>query len=560
MKRSSWAALLAVSFLAAGVATWPLLRHIDESVPQGTELMGTPTLHGLWSLWWAADRTAHGFKDFWNAPIFFPQRGSFTFSEPMALLGAASTPLWLSGLPPAVCYNVVLLAVLALNGVAAGRLALALGADRQAAILGAVLATTLPAVAKLTGVLTVLAFFGLLVAVEGLARFGKSGSWGAAAGAAAGFSVQCLSSEQIALMGIPLLAAAGIAALAEQGFAQLSARRLFLSFGLAGIIVLLVLLPAFQAHRELGFGRSLQEVAAGSARSRDFFTRPFSSLVGIPARESLERDTSGLFPGILLLVLGACGALSSLRSRRPLWPLLLVSVALLEAGMSLGLNVGVLGGKPFGWLRASVPGFSELRSPFRAVIITQAILAVLAALGLSALLRQFPGSLWRAMILSLGVLGAIENLCVPVLLLPVPLSANTGWSLWLREQPAGTAIVHLPFPHGDRAAAFEVETWRMFRQLDHRKPMLNGYSGYFPPVYDRFRKLIGEGLPDYRSLCALNKEAGINAVVIDRNWQLPNAGFLDDRDARRLLALAYQDEEVKIYRLAPPASDCIVVR
>jgi hypothetical protein len=552
----SGALLLAASLLAAVAATWPLALSPGGTVPQGTELTATPTLHDLWTLWWVAERAAHGFRDFWNAPIFHPQQGALAFSDPLILLGLASSPLWWSGLPPAICYNATLIAVLTLNGVCSGRLVLALGGGRLAAALGAVLATALPFAAKMAGVLTVLPWFGLLLAVEGLVRFASRGSLGAAGLAAAGFLIQCLASEQLALLGAPLVLLAALAALAEQGFSRLPVRRLALAFALAAGLALAVLLPVVREHRAPGFRRSESVVSLGSARPADFLTRPFTSPYSIPPREPLDRDTGGLFPGFILLALGGAGALDGLRSRRR-WTLVLIVAAAAAAALALGLNAQLWGWKPFAALRAVVPGLAALRSPFRSAAVFQAVLAVLAALGIDAAARRSRGRAVKAAVVCLAALAAIENLCLPARLLPVPASPRTAWSAWLRSQPRGTTVVaHVPFPAGNATAAFETEAWRMFRQIDHRTPMLNGYAAYFPPLYDAMQRLLREEFPSYRSLCALHELAGADTLVVDRRWLEDNASRFADREVRRLLLPAYSDAEAAIFRLRPSPSDC----
>jgi len=551
--RSS-ALLLAAALLAALAATWPLVLAPGSAIPRGTELTGTPMLHDLWSLWWTADRAAHGFQGIWNAPIFFPQQGAFTFSDPKLLLGVASAPLWALGLPPALCYNFVLVAVLALNGLAAGRLALALGAGRPAAAIGSVLAAALPFTAKMSGVLTVLSFFGLLFAVEGLVRFSGSGSWRTAFQAVCGFAVQCLSAEQIALLGAPLLLLASWAALAGRGFTRAATLRLALAAALALALVLAVLAPTLRVHRELGFARSESAVSLGSATIGDFFTRPLGASVGIPPRESLERDPSGLFPGVLLLLLAAAGALDGF-GRRSRWTLVLVVAAGAAAVVALGLNVNLFGWRPFAWLRAGIPWFSELRSPFRSATVVQALLAVLAALGIEAAGRRCRGPAWRSAILGLGLLGAAENLSVPAALFPIPATPGTAWTAWLRSQPRGGAAVHLPLPGGGSVAAFEIETWRMFRQIDHRVPLLNGYAAYFPAGYEELQKLLGAA-PTYSALCALSKTAGVTTVIVDRQSTLSQRLF-EDPEVHRLLTPAFRDDAVLIFRLVPSGADCI---
>ena len=76
-----------------------------------------------------ACRTA--FTGLWNAPIFHPLEGTFTFSEPMLLQGVTLSPLWWMGAPPAAIYNLAILLTLVCNGLATRSLARALGAPRR---------------------------------------------------------------------------------------------------------------------------------------------------------------------------------------------------------------------------------------------------------------------------------------------------------------------------------------------------------------------------------------------------------------------------------------------
>jgi hypothetical protein len=60
----------------------------------------------------------------------------------------------------------------------------------------------------------------------------------------------------------------------------------------------------------------------------------------------------------------------------------------------MSLNLSILGWPPFAALRA-LPGFDELRSPFRFAIIMQVLLAALATLALSYLLTSLRQRWWR---------------------------------------------------------------------------------------------------------------------------------------------------------------------
>src|SRR5215207_9025081 len=100
---------LVASLVAAIAVTWPLALHLTTAVPLGTEREATVPLFNLWTLWWTADRAAHAFAGYWDAPIFQPTPGAFTFSEPQTLTDLLVAPLWGLGVPPALVYNVALL-------------------------------------------------------------------------------------------------------------------------------------------------------------------------------------------------------------------------------------------------------------------------------------------------------------------------------------------------------------------------------------------------------------------------------------------------------------------
>ncbi|HEY4590761.1 MAG TPA: hypothetical protein VIJ61_00040, partial [Thermoanaerobaculia bacterium] len=263
----------ALCLLAAIVATWPLLPAIAGALPLGTEHEATVPLFNLWSLWWDADRVPHGLLGLWNAPIFHPLEGTFTFSEPMLLQGVTLSPLWWMGAPPAAIYNLAILLTLACNGLATGSLARALGAPRGAALLAALAGVTLPYTAKVLGVLPVLPLFGTIWALAALIRFGKEGGWRPAALAVLAFAAQLLAGEQMALLSLPFLLLAGLAALAEQRFRA----RPIVTLGALALLGALVLSPIVRTvssfHEKYGFTRSEEVVAALSARPQDFTTR-----------------------------------------------------------------------------------------------------------------------------------------------------------------------------------------------------------------------------------------------------------------------------------------------
>jgi hypothetical protein len=543
--------------LVAIVATWPLLPSLAGALPLGTEHEATVPLFNLWTLWWDADRVPHGFRGLWTAPIFHPLEGTFTFSEPMLLQGVTLSPLWWMGAPPAAIYNLAILFTLACNGLATRSLARALGASREAALLAALAGVTLPYTAKVLGVLPVLPLFGTIWALAALVRFGEKGGWRPAALAALSFAAQLLAGQQMALLSLPFLLLAGLAALAEQRFRV----RSIATLGALAILGALVLSPiartASSFHEKYGFTRSEEVVAALSAQARDFTTRPGSSRLAFPPREdTYTGDTGGLFPGFLLLGLGAAGAWIGWRQgERRIWVVCLLVCVAVGGLLALGLNLRIGDWRPFASLREVVPGLRTLRSPFRAVAISQALLAALAALAL-ARLASWRGKTGRILALALGVLAATENLASPGVLVSTPTTPRTAWTSWLREQPGNLIVVHVPLPRGLHVSDYEIETWRMFAQIDHHRPMQNGYSGYFPSGYGTYQVDMDQNFPSDRLLCMMAFGFGVNTLVLDRPYLEERRALFESESLRGFFAPGYSDSKVVIVRLSPPPEAC----
>ena len=543
--------------LTAAVATWPLLPSLASALPLGTEHEATVPLFNLWSLWWDADRVTHGFQGLWKAPIFHPLEGTFTFSEPMLLQGAALSPVWWTGAPPALIYNLAILFTLACNGLATRSLARALGAPRNAALLAALAGVTLPYTAKVLGVLPVLPLFGTIWALAALVRFGKEGGWRPAALAVVSFAAQFLAGQQMAFLSFPFLFLAGIAALAEQKFRI----RSIATLGALAILGALVLSPiastASSFHEKYGFTRSERVVAGLSAQPRDFATRPGSSRLAFPPREDTYRgDTGGLFPGFLLLGLGVAGAWVGWRQgERRIWIGCLLACAVGGVLLALGLNLRIGDWRPFASLREVVPGLRSLRSPFRAAAISQAMLAALAALALTRL-ASWRGNAGRILALVLGILTAAENLASPGNLAPTPADPRTAWTKWLRDQPGKLVVAHVPLPTGLHVSDYEVETWRMFAQMDHRRPLMNGYSGYFPSGYDMFQADMDQNFPSDRLLCMMALNFGVNTLVLDRPYLEERRVLFESESLRGFFRPGYNDPAVVIVRLSPPPEAC----
>jgi hypothetical protein len=412
----------------------------------------------------------------------------------------------------------------------------------------------LPFSALMMGVVNLIPAFGFLWTLEGMVRFGRDGSAGNAAWTAAGFLAAYLTCQQYALMFVPFAAAAGIVALWQRKFEWRSIVKLGVAGAVAGLIIAWIALPALTLHEELGFTRSELVVQRLSARPVDFLTRPETAAVPFPPAHKLEEDTGGLFPGAILSVLAVAGAVIGIRDpRRRRWTVVLVATALGAMILAMGYNFGFGALSPFGLLRSVVPGFSELRSVFRFAVIMQAVLPVLAVFALAALSGR---SRWVGASLAavLALAGAAENLSVPQGLVAVPESPRTAWTEWLKSRGDLTAVAHVPFPAGLKVKDYEVEAWRMYAQIDHGKPIVNGYSGYFPPGYTDFQLDMALRFPAADLICELNRGLEVDTLVVDRAWLADHEDGMSK--VAGLLQPLYDDADVQIYRMQTTEEQC----
>jgi hypothetical protein len=104
-----------------------------------------------------------------------------------------------------------------------------------------------------------------------------------------------------------------------------------------------------------------------------------------------------------------------------------------------------------------------------------------------------------------------------------------AWIMWLREHSAPTdAIVCLPFPNGHHVRDYQETAVWMYWETFHRRPLVNGYSGFFPETFVKLKdelSLEPEGSnPELRfyawddSGLHLLNECGARFIVVKRSF------------------------------------------
>lgn len=534
--------------------TYPLLLAPFSRLPLGSEQAATVPLFNLWTLQWNIDQLVQGYPNYWDAPIFAPLKGTFAFSETQPLSALLAAPLWLGLQSPALAYNGLVILFLTLNGWFCCWLLRSWRVKTRAAVFGGLAGQSLPFVAQEMGVLQLLAVFGPVWSLLFLRLFlNQAGrgrvSWRTAAGLALGTPVTFFTCGYYGLFSLIFLPLA----------LGLQLRRKHLRASVLGRLVAIALLAAVlsgpflwsQQQRLAGYSltRSNRTIESNSARLEDYghvlgYNLLYGRLLGLAPGQGQR-----LFPGLataLLAVLGLWG-----RSR-PDVKRYLVLAAALGLLLSLGLRLNLTGWlpagigpvKPYLWLKDILPGFSQLRSPFRFAAFVQLHLALLAGLGFENLGRWARGRRW---ILGLaGGLVLVELLALPLPLLDMPsLQQNTAWQNWLNRQSSPRRLVMLPFARSGKTADFEQTTIWMLESRYFQGEMVNGYSGFFPPGHRNLRRAM-QNFPGPAAINLL-RARGVGYVIVYN--RLP--GVPSPHAVEQYLHPLYHDEAggVSIYAL-----------
>ncbi|HUP41560.1 MAG TPA: discoidin domain-containing protein, partial [Vicinamibacterales bacterium] len=168
-------------------------------------------------------------------------------------------------------------------------------------------------------------------------------------------------------------------------------------------------------------------------------------------------------------------------------------------------------------LLMSLPGFNSLRVPARFWMLSVLCLSVVGAMLFDRLGASFPAM--RRVLAAAVVLGAIaEGWIVSFPVYAVP----EVWSPYGCAPPPGPGGAVLELPMGEVVE----DVGAMYRSISHRRPTINGYSGYFPPHYFALRHGVATREPRLLTRLA---EYGLEYVVIDR-------GYGDERELRKYVS------------------------
>jgi hypothetical protein len=194
---------------------------------------------------------------------------------------------------------------------------------------------------------------------------------------------------------------------------------------------------------------------------------------------------------------------------------------------------------PYSWLMLVPSVRDEFRAPARFAMLAVLTLSVAAALASHRLLRDRPPT-WRATALaSIALAVVLESWIAPFPLLPPPVALDIPAAV-----PSSAAVLELP------SGVFENAT-AMYHSIQHRRPTLNGLSGYEPP---HFRPMVS-ALEETRFEVLRQMTRGRDVAVFVRRDGMDERGFADLRRRTGGEHLATTESHyVTLVRQSPPSS------
>jgi hypothetical protein len=514
-----------VLFIALAVLnTWPLAT----APARMGRLDNSDTLLNQWTMAWVAHQALHDPAALFQANIFYPERDTLAYSEPLIVQSALALPVFLAGGSPVLAYNLVLIAGFALTGWAMTLVMHRWTGSWAAALIAGIVygfnshtLTRMPHMQAQHVYFLPLAMFALdaLLRQPDVLKAFRLAVW---------FTLQGLTS--IYLLVFTAFALTSAAAARPGDWLGRRMRSvvpcLVLAAALAALLLMPFLLPYWRVRTEQGLVRSFQDAVMYSAGLGDYLS----------ASGRIHRATwstpqgTPLFPGAVGLVLTGIAVWRGVawRDRRAR---MCLAAGLCGVIFSLGANL------PFyETMQRWIPLLQAIRAPARFGYL--AILGVAGAAGFGAVeVARVSGAAWPRLAAALLVLATIDPLAIPL-----------GFTRFdgippiydrLRAE-TGAVVVEMPF-HPPRAVFLNGRY--MLNSTRHWQPQLAGYSGFVPQSYRRHFELLSE-FPQGDTIAAVRSLKATHLIVHLASYP---AGLLDELDTRPELRRIEVQDGIALY-------------
>lgn len=516
-----------------GLSLWSvrtILAAPTRVIPTTLSGSSTVPLFNAWTMVWNAVQIRDGFDRYWDAPIFFPHRGTFAYSEPQPATVLMAPLILIFGSPALAC-NVWLVLSLTLNGLLTGRLLRQLQVCELAGIATSAAAVLLPMVHDQLDVLQLVPLWPTLwtlTAVMNLRRTALEAVTAPAsyrrcvkAGAEAGVACFCVAACSIHHW-LFLMLLLGFCGWMMVPWFQLRQwwPGAVAALCVSGVLILPVLIPMTKILHGSHYKRQESTILALSARADDLLKVSSGALLQIPGITT--QGSWFLCPGwarTAMAAIAVCGLLKT-QSQVPRPEVcFLLSLAIASAVFSMGVNLQIGTWKPWITLSTYLPGFSSIRSVFRFGYFYQLSILLMSGTGLNLLTERlqhasFAPALRNSVLICLAAFMIFEVLPGDLRPVHVPRNHDThpGLDHVSDRLLQNKGVLLLPYPQGSGVDQYETTTRWMICCTLRRIPIMNGYSGFFPQPHFRLQQLLQSGTLTPECLSFL-RASGIEYVV-----------------------------------------------
>jgi hypothetical protein len=603
MRRSLGPVLAAAAaYLVLTVAlTWPLVRHPGSLVPND---LGDPLLN-TWLLAWNA-RVAPLTAEWWNAPQFYPATGTMAFSEHLLGLSIFTTPIIAATGKPLLAYNTAFFLSFVLSALSAYWLAFTIARRHDCAFVAGLAYAFAPYRMAQLAHMQVLSSYWMPVALGALHRYASERQLRWVALFAAAWVMQALSCGYY-LFYLSVLVGLWILWFVSGPGWWRGVLRIALAWAVGAIVLAPVLYGYWRFQHAYGLSRGITEIVRFSADVGSLLKAPDNLRVW-GWLDLVDHPESQLFPGVTVIVLTIVGLAIGWRSAAtetvgrlklaralvaaaslflaiaasPLyfgaWKLEIAGVRLLSVGaphkpLSVALLLLVVAAAMHpsartAWRRRSALAFYALAAAIMWLFslgpaptlldrpfIYKAPYAWLMLLpGVEGI--RVPARFWMLAIMCLSIAAALAVRQItsrwPRLAVAVPIAASLGilmdgWPVPIRMEtppalrPAHTrAVARLELPANPLH-----DTLALYRAIEHRRPLVNGYSGYFAPHYWPLEYLVNTHDP---AVLTRLSSFGPLEVVIDKGFD-EGGRFREFVASHPQASLAYEDGSYSSFRI-----------
>lgn len=544
---------------------WPQLSTVNTIHTKST-FSPTVTIFNAWTVGWNANRLQHGFSDYWQAPIFAPEKSAFAFSEPQPATMLVAPVVWATG-SELIGYKAWLLLSLIGNGIATVLLCRHLKFHQLTQLTAAVAMILLPIAQQRIDVVQLIPIWGILWFFRCvLMLHSGAGIWKAIE---CGFAYAvcfwiCVHHALFLSLLMPFCSVVFLAKLRHRQFAIQSC----VAVAVAALLIAPIILPIAAAANDHQFERNADLVKRQAAMPIHYLSSQSNSLFSpLKTNANSARQLCVGWVRMLAAVLGILLVLRHHESRR--WGLFFILMAVFAFCFSLGPNLQAGNWSPWNSVANYVPGFRQVRNPFRFAWFVQIAVVLLATKTLDEFAHRVfpsqaaaqrpadnpvpakPGRRYQQVaVVCMAILLAVEIWPQPTTAHPYPnAAAHQDWTSFVRanRHPNGN-IACLPLPASSKLKDYLPESTWMIHGLAHNAPMLNGYSGFFPSSYlNRLSLYRQEGLGDAFLQNLIDSDTDL---IVVQNQSSDGLALPSVRSKICKIQLVYSGESgIDVYRL-----------